>query len=527
MNGAADLIVTAASVYRVDGGAARAEAFAIRNGRFVFVGAAQDAMSLRGPRTQVLELGGRSVLPGIVDAHLHLTNLGLKLEQVELDGVDSVDELIGKSTAYAAVAEGRWILGRGWDENRWAKPVFPTHRGLSAAIPDRPVALARVDGHAVLANACAMRIAGIDASTPDPPGGRILRDAAGEPTGLFVDAAEALIYNEVPKPSHEALVRATRAAVAHCNRWGITAVAEPGCGEDVLTAHRELIDRGEYSIRNHAMIHDEPSLLERYLANCAAERAHGGRLSVRAIKLYADGALGSRGAALLAPYSDDPTNAGLILASRERIERVAEEAARAGFQVCVHAIGDRANRMVLDAFAAVSRRTSAREARPRIEHAQVLAPDDVPRFAELGVIASMQAAHALSDLKWAQSRLGAERLRGAYAWRALLDRGTIIANGTDAPVEPASPTRNFFASIAGQSDSTRCMTRTEALASMTANAAYANLQEREIGSIAPGKYADFVVVDRDWMTIPSDEIEGTKIVATYFEGRRVYDGGEG
>lgn len=519
-HGPADLIVVGATIHSVDDACASPRAFAVAGDRFVHVGSVDGAMALRGPQTQTLDLAGRTVLPGFIDAHLHLTNLGLKLDAAALDGAQSYDEVVARARAFAESHSGEWILGRGWDQNLWATAAFPTHDALSAAIPDRPVALSRVDGHALVANARAMALAGIDATTPDPAGGRIARDGTGAATGLFVDAAQSLIYRKVPAPSHERLVAATRAAIAECNRWGITGVAEPGCNDAVLAAHAALVEAGGYSMRNHAMLDDEPQLLERRLRDGVVDGAYGGRLSVRAVKMYADGALGSRGAALLAPYSDDPGNRGLILTPRERIEEVARAAIAAGFQPCVHAIGDRANRMVLDAYQSVlAGCRSSNLPLPRIEHAQVIAPEDIPRFARLGVAASVQATHMTSDFAWAKKRLGDERIAGAYAWRALIDAGALVANGTDAPVESASTPRTFAASI---SHPARAMTRREALASMTIWAARANLQERVAGSIAPGKYADFVVLDRDWMIATPAEVLATEVVGTYFGGCRVY-----
>jgi predicted amidohydrolase YtcJ len=520
---AADLIVLGAQIYTVDDARVAPQAFSVRGGRFAHVGSLEEALTLRGSSTEVLELNGYTVLPGFVDAHLHLTNLGLTLEQADLRGVGSYEELVQRTVEFSDAAGDEWILGRGWDENLWRSKAFPVHDALTAAIPDRPVALVRVDGHALLANAQAMAIAGIDESTPDPPGGRILRDDRGKPTGLLVDTAEALVHERVPPPTHARLVRATRAAIAECNRWGITAVAEPGCDDAVLAAHVELIESGDYSMRNYAMLHGEPALIEQRERDGILDGAYDGRLWIRAIKIYADGALGSRGAALLEPYTDDPANDGIIVTPRHRIEALVERAFRSGLQPCVHAIGDRANRMVLDVYDAALRRAgSPNGLRPRIEHAQVLAPSDVPRFGKLGVIASMQAVHGLSDLRWAEERLGPERVRGAYAWRPLIDAGAIVANGTDAPVESPSTPRSFFASIAAGSDPQRLMTRGEALASMTISAAYANFQERAIGSISPGKYADFVIVDRDWMNVAPDAIEASNILATYFGGRCVY-----
>ncbi len=521
----ADLIVVGGTIHTVDDALRGAQAFAVRGGRFSYVGSLAGAMALRDAATEVLDVSGQTVLPGLVDAHLHLTNLGLKLGQVDLDRSRSFEEVVERTAVFARTASAQWILGRGWDENLWSTRTLPVQEMLSAAIADRPVALARVDGHALLGNSRAIELAGVDDSTPDPFGGRIVRDEYGKATGIFVDAAQALIYDRVPKPAHEELVGATRAAIAECNRWGLTAVAEPGCDDAVLAAHVELLESDAYSIRNYAMLDDEPSLIDAHVARGIVDAAYGGRLWVRAIKMYADGALGSRGAALLSPYSDDPENSGLILTPQESIEELTETALRAGFQVCVHAIGDRANRMVLDAYeAALERVGPCADPRLRIEHAQVVAPDDIARFARLGVIVSVQTTHAVSDGPWLEARLGSPRREGAYAWRSLLDAGARVVNGTDAPVEPASTARTFHAAITH--GGWRCeqrMTRREALASMTIWAAHANFQEQLIGSITPGKFADFVVIDRDWMTAAPEEILHTKIVSTHFGGHRVYD----
>jgi predicted amidohydrolase YtcJ len=518
---AAESIVIASKIHTAEDASPSLDALAIGGGRFLCVGSIDEVTALQGPSTEVLDLRRYAVLPGFVDAHLHLTNLGLTLEQADLSGVRSYDELLERTLSFASAMDDLWIVGRGWDQNLWDNKTFPTHHALSAIVADRPVALTRVDGHALLVNERALAIAGIDESTSDPAGGRILRDPNGKPNGVLIDAAQTLVYEKIPPPSQAQLVRSTRAAIAECNRWGITAVAEPGCDDAVLTAHGTLIAAGDYSIRNYAMLHDRPSLIDKHLRSGPIEAAHDGRLSVRAVKMYADGALGSRGAAMLVPYSDDPSNTGLILTPEDHLKDVSVRALRSGFQPCTHAIGDRANRMVLDAYESLLKELpDGRTLRPRIEHAQVVAGADVTRFAKLGVIPSMQASHALSDMPWAPARLG-KRIGDAYAWRAILDSGSIVANGTDAPVERADTRRTFLASIAAPS-AERAMTRREALASMTIWAAYASHQERDIGSIAPGKYADFVVLDRDWMSASADEIERSTILATYFAGRRIY-----
>lgn len=520
----AELIVTGATIHTVDETDSTVQAFTVRGGRFGYVGSVEGALAQRGPETEVIDASGLTVYPGFVDAHLHLTNLGFKLEQAVLDGARSEEEVVARTEAFAQTSDDSWIRGRGWDQNLWPEATFPSHELLSTAIPDRPAVLGRVDGHALLANARAMEIANVGVSAADPPGGQVVRDASGRPTGLFIDTAQDLIYDVVPKPTHEQLVRATRAAIAECNRWGITAVAEPGCSAAMLAAHRELLVGDEYSIRNYAMLDDDDELIAAYARDGAVAAAYDGRLWISAIKMYADGALGSRGAAMLEPYADDPQNCGLIITPQSRIEAVTQSALSSGFQVCVHAIGDRANRMVLDAFARVLPRGGGSSARLRIEHVQIIAAEDIARLAELGVIASMQATHALSDMPWVPARLGPERIARAYPWRQILDAGVILANGTDAPVEPANTARTFLASITQHGPVDQRMTRREALASMTISAAYANFQERLIGSISPGKYADFVMMDRDWMSCAVDDISDTKVVATYFGGRRVYGG---
>ena len=527
----ADLIVTGATIHSVDDANPSPEAFAVRGGRFVLVGSAGAVMQLKGAETGVLDLSGKTVLPGLIDAHLHLTQLGLSLHELRLFGVRSLDDVIRATVAFAKTSPDRWIAGDGWDQNLWAGEAFPTHDALSAALPDRPVALERVDGHALFVNAAAMRLAGVTQATPDPPGGRIQRDAAGNPTGVFIDNAASLVYRVIPPPSEAQLRRAALSGAAECHRWGVTAIGEARTTAADLRIYRELASTGALRLRNYTRVEDDAALISAVLSEGPISGAYDGQLWVRGIKLFADGALGSRGAALLAPYDDDPGNVGLLRTTQAHIEEVSERALRGGFQVSVHAIGDRGNRVALDAYESALRRVPAQGHRFRVEHAQVLSPTDIPRFKELQLIASMQATHQTSDMAWAAQRLGPARLEGAYAWRSLLDTGTIVANGTDAPVERVSTLRTFHASIARQNEKNeppggwypqQRMTRNEALKSMTIWAAYANFQEEVIGSITAGKYADFVVMDRDWMAVPPEEIMGTAILATYFGGKEVY-----
>lgn len=528
----ADLILTGATIHTVDPHFTNAEAFAVRQGRFVRVGSLSDVMALRGPHTRILNAAGKTVIPGLIDAHLHLMQVGLALHEVDVYHLSTFEEVVARTRAFANASLDAWIVGDGWDQNLWPGKAFPTHDALSAAIPDRPVLLSRVDGHALLANAKAMQRAGITADTATPAGGRILRAADGTPTGVFIDNAMSLIYRAVPAPTHEQLVRAARAAVRECNRWGLTAVADPGAGFANIAVYEELARAKHLDLRTYVMLADDPAVLDRYLNAGPRSGAYNDHLWIRSVKMFIDGALGSRGAALLAPYSDDPQNVGLLRTSQAHIQDLTERALSHGFQACVHAIGDRGNRVVLDAFEAALHNRPRGDYRLRIEHAQILSPQDIPRFKQLGVTPSMQTTHQISDMGWAERRLGAQRIRGGYAWRSLLDTGVTIPNGTDAPVESVNTLRTFHSAIARQNEANeppdgwypdQRMSREEALQSMTIWAAHANFQDHVIGSITPGKRADFVMLDRDWMTVPASEIMHTRVLETYLSGRNVYD----
>lgn len=528
----ADLIVTDGTIYTVDERRPAAHAFAIRGGRFVAVGSVTEVMALRGPHTRVLDLYGATVVPGLADAHGHLLELGRSLSEVDLVGAPSYDTVVARTAARAAHAPaGTWVLGHGWDQNRWAVKQFPTHEALSRAVPDHPVVLTRIDGHALLANARAMALAGITARTPDPAGGRIVRDAAGNPTGVFVDNAQGLIDRAIPAPTHAQLVQALDAAVQDVHRWGLVSVHDPGEPRRVIDVMEEEGRAGRLGLRIYALIADDPAAIAHYFAIGPRAALYDGHLWVRAIKLYADGALGSRGAALLSPYSDDPGNTGLLVSTEAHLEQVSEAALRHGFQVATHAIGDRGNRNALDAYETALRRVPRADHRFRVEHAQVLDPADIPRFAQLGVIPSMQTSHQTSDMRWAQDRLGPSRVRGAYAWRSLLATGVVIPNGTDFPVEHVNPFITFHSAVTREDAANwptggwypeQRMTRAEALRSMTIWPAYAAFQEDVMGSITPGKYGDFTVLDQDIMTVPARRILHTHVLATYIGGRAVY-----
>ena len=529
----AELILTNARIYTVDESRPVVAALAVRGGRVTFTGDDRGALALRGPQTRVVDLGGRTVIPGMVDAHGHIAGLGSALAIVDLTGASSYDEIIARVVAKAkTVPAGQWITGRGWDQNRWGDTRFPTHEKLSAAVPEHAVYLTRVDGHAGLANKRAMDAAGLSPATADPVGGHMERQADGAPSGVFVDNAQRLVGSVVPKPTREELKHQVVNAISEAGRWGLTGVHDAGADGDVLEIYEELGKAGQLNLRLNAMIADNAPVVDRWFRRGPQSGLYGGKLWVRSVKLYIDGAMGSRGAALLEPYADDQKNSGLFVSPPAHIQDVAVRALKAGFQVNTHAIGDRGNRVVLDAYEAALNAVPTADHRFRIEHAQILHHDDIPRFARLGVIASMQASHQTSDMYWIGSRLGAGRLLGAYAWRSLIDAGVVVPNGSDFPVEQVNPLISFHAAVARQDAENwpaggwyaeQRMTRDEALKSMTIWPAYAAFQERELGSLTPGKYADFVVLDQDIMRVNPELILKTRVLSTWVGGATVYE----
>ncbi len=529
----ADLVVVNARVYTADDARPLADGFAVRGGRIAFVGSSREARTLAGANTRVLDLGGKTVIPGMVDAHAHYSGLAQTLSTVDLMGVPSYDELIRRVKERAAtLPKGSWVQGRGWDQNQWADGEFPTHERLSAAIPDHPVYLVRVDGHAALVNSAAMQAAKLTRATRDPSGGRILKAANGEPTGVLIDRAQGLVSQVIAPPSRAETRRALLDAQSAMHRWGLTGVHDAGAGRGTIELYEEMAQSGELDLRLYAMIADDAAAISHFMQLGPRSGLHNGRVWVRAIKLYSDGALGSRGAALLEPYSDDPGNNGLLISPLEHIQDVAERALQRGFQVNSHAIGDRGNRIVLDAYEKALDKFPRADHRFRIEHAQIIHYSDIPRFAQLGVIPSMQASHQTSDMYWAGKRLGPERLLGAYAWRSLLNTGVIIPNGSDFPVEYVNPLISFHAAIARQDANDypvggwypdQRMTREEALKSMTLWPAVSAFQEQELGSLSAGKHADFVVLDQDIMRVAPELVLKTEVLSTWVGGKAVYE----
>jgi predicted amidohydrolase YtcJ len=527
----ADLVVVNARIYTVDQNHPVAAALAVRGDRVVFVGSRREAEALIGPRTERLDLGGKTVIPGMVDAHAHLLSLGQALRTVDLVGTTSYDEVIARVVERAKTARpGEWIRGRGWDQNDWADTRFPTSQALSRAVPDHPVYLTRVDGHAALVNARAMELAGVTAATKDPAGGRLIRNAEGNPTGVLIDEAQGLVGRVIPVASKEEIKAATLAAITEANGYGLTGIHDAGVSPDVIAIYEELAQAGQYNLRNYVMVLADEPTVDGVMRQGRRLAVHD-RLWIRSIKIIADGALGSRGAAMLEDYNDEPGNRGLITTDTAALHRIAIEALRRGFQVNVHAIGDRANRIVLDIFQAALDSVPTADHRFRIEHAQILTYQDLPRFAQLGVIPSMQGSHQTSDMYWAIDRIGYSRAEGAYAWRSLLNSGVVIPNGSDFPVESANPLISFRAFFTRMDANDfppggwfpgQRTTRQEALLSITLWPAYASFMEDVSGSLTPGKYADFVVLDRDIMTVPESEIPGTQVLMTYLGGKPVY-----
>jgi len=530
-NPPADLILTGGRVYTVNPAQPTADAVAVFGGRILFVGSADSALSLRGPATRLIDLGGEIVLPGLIDAHTHLIGSGKFLSQLDLIGIQSPQQIRQMVLEkQKSVPSGKWIEGRGWDQNGWKGKQFPSWRDLQGTDAN-PVYLRRVDGHAVWINKTAMQICGITRATPDPAGGRIVRDSAGEPAGIFIDNAEDLIVAHMPKPSREDQIAWAKTAIAEFNRLGLVGVHDAGADSMALEVCRQLYRDTLLTLRVYAMLSPlDSSFFARQMQQGPSIEADG-RLVIAAVKLYADGALGSRGAALLAPYSDDPGNQGLLVNRPEYLYDVAKLAVTHGFQVCTHAIGDAGVRTALDVYERVLRDAAPPDPRLRIEHSQVIAPSDIPRFAALGVIPSMQPTHATSDMPWAEDRLGPERIKGAYAWRTLLNQGARIPFGSDSPVESANPLWGIYAAVtrqdrqgspAGGWQPQERLTVAEALRGFTIDAAYAEFSDWMRGSIEVGKAADFTILDKDICTLPADSILATHVVSTILAGKVVY-----
>ena len=516
------------TIHTLDPSRPKAQAALVREGKFVRVGTREECESAAKPDLKFIELGQGCAVPGLIDAHGHPLLHGRMLAEVRLSGAQSEQECVERVARYSAfVPSGQWIRGAGWDQNLWPSRAFPSLSLLSAATPRHPVALARVDVHALWCNDLALQAAGIDQRTADPPGGRILRGPDGAPTGVLVDTAMDLVRKAIPPPkpreAEETLLRSLQALSA----VGITSVHDASAGVEVLQAYRKLAERDVLPLRVYAMIDGQGPELDEQL-RLWRETPRVGRLTVRAVKLFADGALGSRGAALFEPYEDEPGNKGLWLMDPPELEARTQRISAAGFQTCIHCIGDQACAVVLQIFAS----RVPRDLRPRAEHLQVLRARDVPLLKKSGAIASMQPTHATSDASWAEARLGhgTERQRGAYAWRQALEAGAPLAFGSDFPVEGIDPREGLRAAIARKSASgavwmpEQRLTRLEALHAFTTGAAYAEFEEGRRGLIREGFDADMTVFARDIMEVHVDEMPGVAVQATVVGGHVEYAG---
>ena len=524
---AADLVLQGGVIFTLDDARPRATALAVTRGRIVAVGADADVKPLVGRGTRVIDLAGRAVVPGLTDAHVHVEGLGTALERLDLVGAASLEDALARvAEASRKLPAGEWLMGRSWDQNDWPGKQFPTAADLDRVLGGRPAYLVRVDGHAAWASSAALQRAGVSAATADPDGGRILRDAGGAPAGVLVDKAMALVSSIIPEPPREVRKRRLAAGLRACARAGLTSVHDAGVPLSTVDLYKELLAEGTLATRVYVMLRADDFLAAP--PSLAPEIGLGdGRLTVRAIKVVADGALGSRGALLQAPYSDEPGTRGLATIEPEKLKTVLQRALAQGFQVNTHAIGDAANRSVLDAYQAAFGDGGGARHRFRIEHAQVLAPADVPRFKALGVIPSMQPTHCTSDMYWAGDRLGPERAKGAYLWKTFLAQGVPVAGGSDAPVEKIDVLPGLYAAVTRQDAKgwpeggwhpEERVTIAEALTMFAKSAAFAAFEENERGTIAPGARADLTVFTRDVTVVAPAEILTTGVAMTVVGG---------
>jgi predicted amidohydrolase YtcJ len=527
---AADTLLHSVTGYTsTDGGIVSFSAMVFdEDGKIVATGG--EELVAKYPDAEAIDGNEQFVLPGLHDGHGHVSSQGFLNVELNVTGTESLNEAVKKIAAYDKANPGSgWIKGRGWNQVLWPVKEFPTAASIDAVVSGRPVWLRRIDGHAGWANSKALALAGIDNDTPDPVGGKIMRDDNGVATGTLIDAAMSFVSVKVPPSDKDDYRRAFLAAFKELTSLGLTSIHDAGIGIDEAEVYMSMADNGEMPMRIYAMIWEAGENLD---AIGKPIIGYGNdRLDIRSVKLMSDGALGSRGAAMIDPYEDDTENRGLRMYTQEEVNAKVKKANDMGFQVGIHAIGDFGNRQSLDAFEKAQGGKPS-PLRNRVEHAQIITLEDIPRFAKLGVIASMQATHATSDMNMAEDRIGAKRLEGAYAWRKLLDSGAVIANGSDFPVELANPMHGMYASVARKSRAglpeggwriADGLTREETLHSFTLAAAYAALQEDRLGSLETGKWADFIVVDRDFFKIPESEIDDIQVLQTWVGGELVYE----
>ena len=530
----ADLLLTNGNIYTVTEKQPKAEAVAVKANRIVFVGSNKDAKKFHAAK--IVDLHGRTVVPGFTDAHCHIFGIGEREMRLNLEGTNSIEDFLARvKERVDKTGPGKWITGRGWIETFWRPPQFPTRQDLDKIAPKNPVFLTRADGHASIANSVALKIARIDKNTPDPFGGQVLKKN-GQPNGMLLDNAQDLVAKNIPKPTQAEREEALLRGIDREIKLGWCEIQNAGSHKEDVDLIRKAFETGKIKIRFVNAVYGPSEDAQIFLREGPTINAFDHHFTQRTIKVLFDGALGSRGAALLKPYSDAPETSGLLREKPEDVRPMFEEALRRGIQVETHAIGDRANRLILDlyeqAFKAVPPdEWKIREPRWRIEHAQIVDPDDIPRFAKLGVIPSMQPSHAISDLFFAPARLGMDRLVGAYAWQSFIKSGCIIAGGSDAPVERGEPMIEFYAAVARKSikgesgegwHPEQAVSREDALKMFTIWPAYAAFQEKDKGSIEVGKLADFTVLTQDIMKIPETEILKTRNDMTVIGGEIIY-----
>ncbi|MEO9964932.1 MAG: amidohydrolase [Reichenbachiella sp.] len=537
----ADLVLFNGNIYTLNDTQPKAEALAVTDGKIVYVGNNVNANQWVADTTSIIDLEGKTLTPGLIEGHAHLMGIGENLLNLDLLETKSYEEIIEMVQAKVEEAEdGEWILGRGWHQDKWyVLPEnmingFPAHNKLSEISPNNPVVLSHASGHAVLANAKAMELAGITKDTPDPEGGTIFKDLGGNPTGILNETAELLLEGIIPEDSDERRIQVLNMAIEECLKNGITSFHDAGAKQKTIDLYESFLNNGLLKIRLYVMLDgSKEELLENWYASGPKIGLGDNYLTIRSIKLYSDGALGSRGALLLEDYSDAPGVQGLRITPADQIMRVAEQGTKNGFQIATHCIGDRANHEVLDMYEIILKSDTTRaNPRFRIEHAQHIAGTDIPRFGELGIIPSMQAIHMSSDRPWAIDRLGESRIiEGAYMWQELISTGANVMNGTDAPVEPLNPLANYYASITRQTlegkpnngyEPEQRMNRTQALKAYTINNAYGAFEEDIKGTIEIGKVADFTVLSKDIMEVPAAEILTTEIEYTIVNGEVLY-----
>jgi len=518
----ADLLVKNAKIYTVNSTFDTAEAFVVNDGKIIEIGTTEE-LEAKYDTSKIFDAQGKTIVPGLIDAHAHLYNLGLFLQNVDLKGTKSFEEVLERVVAFQKEKNLDFIEGRGWDQNDWELKEFPTKEKLDKLFPNTPVALKRIDGHAYLVNSKALALAGINTNT-NAEGGEIIINN-GELTGIIIDSPMNLINKSIPNSSIDYKIQALKEAEKVCLKLGLTTIDDAGLDREIIELIDSLQQSGDLSIRIYAMVSNTKENLDYYLQKGITKT---NRLHVRSIKVYADGALGSRGAALREEYSDKSGHFGAMITPMNQLDELAEKIAKAGFQMNTHAIGDSANVSVLRAYKNIINDTN--DLRWRIEHAQVVSPLDINSFSK-NIIPSVQPTHATSDMYWAEDRVGAERIKGAYAYKSLLNSAGMVALGTDFPIERVNPMHTFYAAIARKDLENypengyrieEALTREETLKGMTIWAAYSNFEEDEKGSIEVGKFADFTVLEKDIMFIPEDEIPNVKVSATFINGIKVY-----